>query len=280
MTRHFKLFALCTALALALPGTATAADGTKLIDQARAIAGGLTAGDAPGFPVTISQSGSYRLSGNLTVPNENTTAIEITADNVSLDLNGFAIVGPTVCSGIPMTCAPVGTGVGILSEANYIAVRNGIVRGMGDDGVRLSRTTGVTSGHQVSDLQVAGNGGDGITIGGGIVRGSVVRRNGDRGIVMDSGLITGNTIAQNGSVGARISGTGTVSGNSVTDNDGCGISVNSGLVTGNNVLQNSPGLCLSTAGYLANTLISNPASGGFNLGQNLCVTFGGMALCP
>jgi len=36
------------------------------ITQAKAVAGNITAGDAPGFPVQITVSGSYRLDTNLT----------------------------------------------------------------------------------------------------------------------------------------------------------------------------------------------------------------------
>ncbi len=53
----------------------------------------VTPGDAPGFPVTIFESGSYRLSGNLTVPDLDTAAIQITADFVTLDLSGSALSG-------------------------------------------------------------------------------------------------------------------------------------------------------------------------------------------
>ena len=60
------------------------------------MAGNVTPGDTPGFPVTISKAGSYRLSGNLTVPNKDTTAILIVADDVTLDLNViFAQSKPT-----------------------------------------------------------------------------------------------------------------------------------------------------------------------------------------
>src|SRR5882762_4507455 len=82
----------------AISSSLYADDGVVLIDQNRALAGNVTPGDAPGFPVTISQPGSYRLSGNLTVPDINTTAIQITADFVTLDLNGFSIVGQNVCT--------------------------------------------------------------------------------------------------------------------------------------------------------------------------------------
>ena len=85
-----------------------AVDGVILIDQNKAMAGNVTLGDTPGFPVTISLPGSYRLSGNLTVPDANTTAIEVTAGGVSIDLNGFGIFGPTNCTGFPVvtSCAP------------------------------------------------------------------------------------------------------------------------------------------------------------------------------
>ena len=68
-----------------------AVDGVVLINQASVMAAG-------GFPYVITQSGSYRLSGNLTVPS-GVDGIDINADNVTLDLNGFSIVGPVTCNG-------------------------------------------------------------------------------------------------------------------------------------------------------------------------------------
>src|SRR6185312_10998222 len=82
-----------------------AVDGVTLIDQTHALAGNITPGDTPGFPITISQPGSYRLTGNITVPDAHTTAIDITADFVTIDLNGFSIIGPLNCTGaIPAVC--------------------------------------------------------------------------------------------------------------------------------------------------------------------------------
>ena len=106
------MLALSTLL-LGLASSAWAADGVVLINQSKAEAGNVTPGDAPGFPVTISESGSYRLSGNLTVPDANTTAISTTRNvvlHMTLDLNGFAIRGVTVCAGEPLTCSPTGSG--------------------------------------------------------------------------------------------------------------------------------------------------------------------------
>src|SRR5580693_4484830 len=71
-------------LAMAMvPFCALAVDGVVLINQSTVMAAG-------GFPYTISQPGSYRLSGNLALTTVS-AAIVITASNVTLDLNGFSI---------------------------------------------------------------------------------------------------------------------------------------------------------------------------------------------
>ena len=63
-----KATLLTVTMIAALTCIGAASDGVIEINQARALQGGVTEGDTPGFPVTISQSGSYRLTGNLTVP--------------------------------------------------------------------------------------------------------------------------------------------------------------------------------------------------------------------
>jgi hypothetical protein len=65
---------------------AHAVDGVIAINQARALAGGVTPGDAPGFPVIINAPGSYRLTGDLTVPDANIYGIFIDASFVQIDL--------------------------------------------------------------------------------------------------------------------------------------------------------------------------------------------------
>jgi hypothetical protein len=92
--RFVPRLCLATALAGALP--ALAVDGVLEINQAKALAGDVTAGDAPGFPVTLSQPGSYRLTSNLAGDGGDGGAaavIQITTSSVSLDLNGFEIAG-------------------------------------------------------------------------------------------------------------------------------------------------------------------------------------------
>jgi len=145
----WKRGVLSAAVLLGLTGPVYAVSGVIEINQARAKAGGVTPGDTPLFPVTISQPGSYRLTGILDVTDatarpsgtaaENTTAILVTANSVTIDLNGFMIKGPTVCSGSPLTCSPGGVGHGIDAfTKSGVAVTNGIVQGMGGDGLHVS----------------------------------------------------------------------------------------------------------------------------------------------
>ena len=97
-TLHGRLAAIVFAsFALSLAPLANASDGVIELNAARAAAGDITPGDAPGSPITISRPGSYRLTGNLgvltklnpsaTLPN----VIEVRANDVSIDLNGFRI---------------------------------------------------------------------------------------------------------------------------------------------------------------------------------------------
>jgi hypothetical protein len=93
--------AACAVISLLLSADTIASEGVIEINQAAALAGGITPSDAPGFPVTLDQPGSYRLTGNLdfTTISEDpfgVTGIVITAEDVSLDLGGFSVsVGDT-----------------------------------------------------------------------------------------------------------------------------------------------------------------------------------------
>jgi len=180
---------LCLLCALAAPafagppgsGSSGSSSGPVLIDQAKAEAGGVTAGDAAGFPVTISQPGSYRLMSNLIVADANVSAIQITADGVTLDLNGYTLQGPVVCTnGSPasISCTPgTASGSGVYAYAkNDVAVRNGNIRGFG---------VGVTAGQfgRYEQLNIAHIRGSGISSSeGNQLTGNVVRIVGGDGI--------------------------------------------------------------------------------------------------
>jgi hypothetical protein len=163
-----------------------AADGVILIHQDNALGFALS-GDAPGFPITISKKGSYRLSSNITVPDANTTAIEITADNVSLDLNGFTISGPVVCPDPVVTpCASPNVLVaGVRSTGVDTTVRNGIITGMGGRGIFLQN-----EGGRVEGVFVANNLSNGIEVTrSAIVLHSTARRNAGVGISVPTGSL-------------------------------------------------------------------------------------------
>jgi hypothetical protein len=115
---------LCLAAMMAMSPSAYAR-GVVLITQAKAMAGGVTPGDAPGFPVSITRPGSYRLTSNLRLLSG--PAIEILADNVSLNLNGFAIVGSNIYP----------SGAGITGDGRkHVRIHNGSVVGF-SDGLRF-----------------------------------------------------------------------------------------------------------------------------------------------
>jgi hypothetical protein len=220
------------------------ADGEVLISQNDALVGNVTPGDAPGFPVTISRPGSYRLSGNLTVPDTNTTAIQITADDVTLDLNGFRIAGPIVCNPDPTTCNASGTGAGVQSVGSGttfprgIRLLNGTVRGMGLVGVLL-----LGDGSVVERVNASGNAGPGIVVGpdgtvaesvasvniiagivGAAVRNSSADKNSGMGIfIRFDGVAIGNRANSNGTSGIVAANSSTLTGNTANNNKNFGI---------------------------------------------------------
>jgi hypothetical protein len=172
-------------LCLAVP--AFAVDGVVLINQGTVTAAG-------GFPYVISQPGSYKLSGNLVVKGD-TDGIDITANNVSLDLNGFTISGPDICSGSPPTCTGV-AGSGVYSNSNNVAVRNGSVTGF-YIGVRVDGGPQVI----VEEISASGNFDAGISATSGVVRRNTASNNGLYGIVAMSSVVTENVANLNNGFG-------------------------------------------------------------------------------
>jgi len=245
----------------AFPSGVFAADGVILIDQNSAISGNLTPGDAPGFPITISQSGSYRLNGNIAVPDADTTAIQITANFVTLDLNGFSITGPAVCTTHPTMCPAPGLGIGIQAGGDSpigprgVRILNGSVVGLGNLGILM---TG--DGSFVDKVTVDSNPGGGMHIAGTVlqsvatqngpfgifgitVRDSTAAQNFGDGIILDAvgGVATGNVSIHNGGYGFLIP-FGTATGNSAFLNNSFGISaICPSSITGNTIVATQTG---------------------------------------
>lgn len=192
-------------LTLGLSSPALAVDGMLEINQACAVSIGCFSGDAAGLPVTITAAGSYLLTSNLTVPDENTDGILVSANDVGIDLNNFAIIGPVTCTGLPLTCTHTsGTGDGIVGPSaafTNTSVRNGSVTGMGNHGVSLGEQA------EVTDLRVRSNRSNGIYVQtGSTVLGNTARSNTGYGLNLsaDTGY-SGNVVS--GNTGGTVSGT-------------------------------------------------------------------------
>jgi len=271
MVRVVRPCLLMVALALSAPA-AWAVDGAILINQARALAGGVSAGDAPGFPVSINTPGYYVLTSNLTVPNSSTTAIQINANNVTIDLNGFAILGPNVCatdgftvaqpctqpSGSPFVGVGVDAGSAVAFNVNNTRIVNGTIDGMGGIGVFANVNA------RIEKLNISNCGSYGIYTFGGVILDTLVRGNGN-GILTTGAVIRDSRSIFNRGVGIQTGSVSSLIGNVVSTNLGYGL-----VLTGNsryteNVIDNNNG---------GN---GNPqVSGGTAAGINTC----GGAACP
>ena len=180
-------------------GPAPAADGVREINQACASGGGCFAGDNPGFPVEITQPGSYVLTGVISPPDRETDAIFLSEDFITLDLNGFGILYPEPgCA--PGNCQTgSGKGISFLQPfwGNRVTVRNGFVRNAGDHGIKLRNFP------HVEDVTVSNVGGFGIDAGGeGIIRANRITRNGGHGVAASSStIVSENTISFSGLAG-------------------------------------------------------------------------------
>lgn len=262
-------------VATSLPATAAlAADGALEIHQA-CVADGCFPGDGPGFPVEITEEGSYVLTSNLQVPDEHTTAIDSLVTSVHLDLGGFVISGVTQC--VAGTCAPIGNGTGV---AIIGTVRNGTVRGMGRTGINASEGL-------IEDVVSARNGLHGIVIGNGVVRDSVAFGNHGAGILSESSEVVDCVARDNGATGINAF-SGLIRSSVVRSNglrlDSAGVVVTVGTAEGNLIYSNrGPGLDLfaGSAAYGNNQLWNNNQAigpmvdnqvvgGGVQLGPNLC----------
>lgn len=236
-----------------------ALDGVIEINQSRALAGGIGGGlpqDPPGFPVTITQPGSYRLTSNLAVASASTNGIEINAPGVSLDLGGFEIRGPGSCSCCPISCAG-SSGAGVLVGASTVSVTGGSIRGFG---------SGVSAGSlgrtRIEQLDVSEIAGIGLAVSDGSrVANSTVRLAAHTGIVASQSIVERNTVDGTGLRG--ISAIESVlAGNTVVRSGYDGIVAVDSIAVGSAVRENARnGVRMSPALVLETTAVNNGACG-------------------
>lgn len=196
----------------------------------------------------ITQPGSYYLTANV-VGESGKHGIDIASSGVTLDLNGFEVIGNGAASG-------AFDGVRTATGIKNVTVRNGHVRSWGDDGVELANIVN-SIGARVENVQATGNGGSGIVcstdnghviqcsavgntgIGlavgqGGSVLDSTAFTNGDDGIHVGFGCtITNCTSDNNTGDGIEASNGTTISGCSFLANGGSGINIFSSITVRN-----------------------------------------------
>jgi hypothetical protein len=261
--RHHASKVLCfigaVAVSIACPSATLAVDGVILIDQNRAMAGNVTPGDTPGFPVEINTPGSYRLSSNLTVGTGASAGIKINSGNVTIDLNGFTIIGAgtinapdigidargiggvTVIDGNIFNSSAGGVLLGDLARVENVRVTSTVTGNGIEVGEHSIVRTNVAYGNEDTGIKAGGNsliiantashnGSNGIvTLSGSTLKDNVANDNGVkpiRGIgirAVADATLTGNTTSFNGDIGILIGPNSTISGNTATNNAGFGI---------------------------------------------------------
>ena len=210
------------------------------------------------LPFTITTQGSYFLPGNLTASGS-TAGIIIAADNVTLDLNGFALVGGG---------AGNVAGINVPAAQKNIVIRNGTVRGWTNGGINaLNATNSFIQGIRVSNntAQNTSSGVAGLSVGNGskVMDCFVAHNSNSNGISVGNACIVTDCIARANSPGAGILAADycyIVS--NVSDSNGTGISAGSGnRIESNNFTSNSSAGVLVSSGGINNLIIRNSARG-------------------
>ena len=273
--RRLSSLLLGAALALALASPALAVDGVLEITQASALAGSVTPGDLPGFPVTLVGPGSYRLTSDLATGGVAATGGS-DQDDITLDLNGFTIDGGGgLSNGIQ------------LGDGDNWEIRNGTVRGF----VNGIQQQSISDGHRVIGVRVLDNSSSGIAIANGrghLVKDCFALRNGGSGVVLGAeSTVTGTTSIDNAGdgistgFGSRV--VGNVANDNVLDATSDGIQASGDSIVIGNTVDNNSGFGLSLgfgSGYAHNSINDNIAgtvSGGTEIDGNIC---DGNATCP
>jgi parallel beta-helix repeat protein len=151
-----------------------------------------TPGDANSV-FRIAQAGSYYLASNVTVPSGR-SGIEVVANDVTIDLNGFALMGQ----------AGSLDGISFSGVLNGIAIRNGKVRGFGGDGIGGGpMPTDRAENSIVENVLSQNNLGDGITLSTrSIISRCTATNNGLSGIVAwEDSVISGCSASDNDQTG-------------------------------------------------------------------------------
>lgn len=199
------------------------------------------------IPITIPWPARIRLAGTLTGTSV-TNGITITANNVTVDLDGHALIGfSSSYDGIAVApgCENITVNNGIISQWGQYGINAGGAFSLKITGIQASsngfwQSAGgmlLGSNSIVRQCQATGNITDGIYIkDGSTIADSVCNRNGANGLYAESGCTINNcTARRNGIDGISADSGGTIQSCVCSENSDDGIQIN----TGNQVLNNS-----------------------------------------
>jgi hypothetical protein len=252
MEQKALALALFATAMLAFAASVDAQDDAIQINQALVNAKGGLPFQINGFPYQINKSGTYRLVSNLRVP-AGKNGIDVISDGVTIDLNGFSIIGPGNTG--------VNSDDGIQAgPRTHTTVENGTVTGF--DG---SAAAGVVAGKNsvIRNVHADSNNIGVLVFDNSVIQGCTANSNSFYGIECN-GLgcaISGSTANSNGSDGIVCMGACTVSGDTANSNHGSGVWFNgpSGRVSGTTAHSNdnSGVSCLSGCTASDNTISDN-----------------------
>lgn len=208
--------ALLTAGPLNPPAGPIASTGKTLteVEPRIAINATNTPGDANSL-FKISQPGSYYLTGNITGV-AGSHGIEIAASGVTVDLNGFELIGP-IAGGAFDGINVIGTAI------KDTIILNGTIRNWGDDAIDTASFG--AAGGRIERICATANAGDGFRINENMVIAHCVAvANGNSGIFANDRCAILDCIAsENSSNGIRVTSDSLIRGCNTSDNGAAGI---------------------------------------------------------
>lgn len=201
------------------------------------------------IPLDIFDSGSYYLGENLRAVGFNDAVIDIRVDDVTLDLNGFTIVGSN-------EVAQAVAGVRALGSFDNITIKNGVIRDCVGHGID-TLTFGINRGVTIERITAHNNTANGILTRRALVRNCVAYLNDGNGIdAQDDSLVEGSLVQNNAGDGITVGAGSMVRDCVARANDNSGISAQEGsTVSGNTASFNTgDGIQVSQDCYVLNNI--------------------------
>lgn len=222
------------------------------------------------LPATISTPGFYFITKDLSSSDSSSPGITISADNVTLDLMGFSLIGPGAIHG---------SSYGIHMDGNSnVEIRNGTVRNFPGTGIYEPSSAPTTAGHRILNMRIRGNGGYGIRVVGAnhTIEQCTVWENEQAGISVGIGANVSNNSSYNNGDGIMTGGGARITGNVCYDNTRYGIYTAFGATVTNNSSYSNGGIGIYLVGNCyadQNCAYDNEGSVNMNTSCSTC-TFG------